>query len=301
MNKSIFIFCIPVLLSGCAVLSKSQLQNINTFAEATKNYSNFPAEVVRKGQQLQYNNNILEASVLPDSNLIIQSLNHSKEQYKKGLEFSKKMDLSLQLIQDYAALLVRLSSDSYSDDLGQNTTTLGTNLNNAVAVFNTKSATQIPANVGAGISNIINIIGNSIVKNKQAKALKKFIPIADTLIQVTKNNLVEALDDDYKNLIEHYKATFQSEYQAIVFNHIEKVDYNMLHFYVQTNDDYENLEILRQKCVSAAQKMALAHKELKNNITAKRKLMELLHATQDFVTDIKSLYAFIKNPSPTTE
>jgi len=301
MKRSILIFCVPVLLTSCAVLSHSQLQNINTFAEATKNYSGFPAEVVKQGQQLQYNNNILEASVLPDSGLIIQSLTKSKEQYKKGLEFSKKMDLSLQLIQDYAALLVKLTSDIYSTDLDASTTALCSNLNNAVALFNTQVAPQIPPNVGEGISGIINIVGNRIIKNKQAKAVKKFIPIADTLIQVTKNNLVEALDDDYKSLIEHYKATFQSEYHSIVFNHIEKVDYNLLHFYVRSNADYENLELLRQKCIDAAKKMALAHKALRNNITGKKKLMELLHETMDFVTDVKSLYAYIKNPSPTTE
>lgn len=301
MKKSIFIVCIPVLLVGCAVLSKSQLQNINAFAEATKNYSGFPAEVVKQGQQLQYNNNILEASVMPDSGLIIQSLTKSKEQYKNGIEFSKKMDLSLQLIQDYAALLAKLTSDSYSTDLGESTTDLCSNLNKAVALYNTQVSTQIPPNVGEGISSIINIVGNRIIKNKQAKALKKFIPIADTLIQVTKNSLVEVLDDDYKNLIEHYKATFQSEYHSIVFNHIEKVDYNLLHFYVQSNADYESLELLRQKCIDAAKKMAVAHKALKNNITKKKKLMELLHETQDFVADVKNLYAYIKNPSPITE
>ena len=301
MKKSILIFYIPILLSGCAVLSNSQLQNINTFATATKNYTGFPGEVVKQGQQLQYNNNILEASVLPDSGLIIQSLTKSKEQYKKGLDFSKKMDLSLRLIQDYTALLVKLTSDSYTNDLGENTTELCGSLNNAVALFNSGFSTQIPPNVGEGISSIINIVGNRIIKNKQAKALKKFIPIADTLIQVTKDKLVEALDDDLKNLIENYKATFQTEYHTIVFNHIEKVDYNMLHFYVQTNTDYENIELLRQKCKDAAVKMALAHKELKNNITGKKKLMELLHETKDFVTDVKGLYAYIKNPSPATE
>jgi hypothetical protein len=29
--------------------------------------------------------------------------------------------------------------------------------------------------------------------------------------------------------------------------------------------------------------------------------MELLHETKDFVTDVKGLYAYIKNPSPATE
>jgi len=45
MKKSILIFYIPILLSGCAVLSNSQLQNINTFATATKTIRAFPARL----------------------------------------------------------------------------------------------------------------------------------------------------------------------------------------------------------------------------------------------------------------
>ena len=69
---------------------------------------------------MHYNNDVLEASAIPDSTQIIRSLDKAEAQFKKGLAFSKKMDVSLQLIQKYAALLAQLSSNSFTDDLGKN-------------------------------------------------------------------------------------------------------------------------------------------------------------------------------------
>ena len=294
MKKGILFSWISVIfLFSCSVLSESQLRNINTFATAAKRYSNFPGEAVKKSQELHYNNDVLEASAIPDSSQIMRSLDKAKSQFEKGVLFSKKMNLSLQLIQKYAALLAQLSSGGYSDDLGKNAKELSGELNSAVGLFNAGFSTQIPAKVGTGISQVITIIGDRVIRNKQAKALQKFIPIGDTLIQLTKDNLVDALDSDLKPLIESYKETFKIDFKTIIFNHSDKIDYNMLRFYIKTNEDYEEVEALRKKCIHAAEKMASAHLELKNNIMKKKTLREFLGETRDFVSDVKELYEII--------
>lgn len=286
-------------LLSCSVLSDSQLKNIHTFATAAKNYSAFPGEAVKRSQQLHYNNDVLEASAIPDSTQIIRSLEKAKAEFEKGVSFSKKMDVSLRLIQKYAGLLKQLSSDSYTDDLSESTTELCTDLNTAVGLFNAELSTKIPDNVGQGISQVITIIGDRIIKNKQAKALKKFIPVGDTLIQLTTASIISALDSDLKPLIEDYKATFQSEFKTIIFNHSDKIDYNMLRFYIKTNSDYADVESLRKKCIHAAEKMASSHQELKENIMRKKNLRELLSETKDFISDVKNLYEILDQLSTT--
>src|SRR5437868_476177 len=201
MKKSILLYIPVIFITGCSVLSDSQMQNVHAFAVTAKNYSNFPGRAVRQSQQLQYNNNILEASALSDSSQIIHSLDIAKKQFEKGITFSKKMDLSLHLIQIYSALLGQLSSDTYTDELGRSTKELSGELNNGIDAFNAALSTKIPGNVGKGISRIITIVGDRIIKNKQAKAVKTFIPEGDTLVQLTANNLVSALDEDLKPLI----------------------------------------------------------------------------------------------------
>lgn len=291
MRKNISFPCILIIvLYGCSVLSESQLTNIHTFATVAKRYSAFPGEVVRKSQQLQFNNNVLEASALADSSQIIHLLGIAKSQFEKGKTFSKKTDLSLGLIRKYASLLAQLSSNSYTDELGKNTKELSGDLNDAIGLFNDQLSVKIPGNVGKGIAQIIKTIGDRVIKNKQARALKKFIPIGDTLVQLTVVNLVSALEEDMKPLTDRYKATFQSDFRTIIFDHPEKIDYNLLQFYVKTNSDYEDVEVLRKRCISSAVKMASSHKELKDNIIKKKNLKELLGEIKDFISGVKELY-----------
>jgi hypothetical protein len=291
MKKVIGYACIlTIILYSCSVLSESQLTNIHTFATAAKSYSGFPGKAVKKSQELQFNNNVLEASALADPNQIIHSLDIAKAQFEKGKRFSKKMDLSLSLIQKYASLLAQLSSDNYVDELGKNTKELSADLNDAIKLFNDQLSSKIPANVAKGISQIITIIGDRVIKNKQARALQKFIPIGDTLIQLTAINLVSALQEELKPLIDSYRETFQSEFKTIIFGHVDKAGYNMLQFYIKTNSDYENVEALRKQCAHSALKMASSHKELKDNIMRKKDLKELLKETKDFVSDVTELY-----------
>ncbi len=281
---------LTIILYSCSVLSESQLTNIHTFATAAKRYSGFPGKVVKKSQELQFNNNVLEASALADPHQIIHSLDVAKAQFEKGKRFSKKTDLSLSLIQKYASLIAQLSSDSYADELGKSTKELSGDLNDAIRLFNGQLSSQIPANVGKGISQIITIIGDRVIKKKQALALQKFIPIGDTLIQLTTINLISAMQEELKPLIDTYRETFQSEFKTIIFDHVDKVDYNMLQFYLKTNSDYENVEALRTGCIHSAEKMASSHKELKDNILRKKDLKELLNETKDFVSDVAQLY-----------
>jgi hypothetical protein len=298
MRKSILFSCIPVIfLFSCAVLSDSQLKNIHTFAATANNYSNFPGEAVIKSQQLHYNNQIFEATAVIDSNQIKHFLESSKSELEAGEDFAKKIDISLQLIQNYAVLLEQLSSDSYTDDLGNNAQELSSNLDGAIKLFNAEVSTKIPDNVASGISQVITIIGDRIIKNKQAKALKKFIPIGDTLIQITTQNLVGALDNSLKPLIKRYKNTFRDDYQKIIFNHIDKIDYNLLQFYIKTYADYADVESLTDGCISAAKKMASAHGELKVEMMKKQKLPALLKETKDFISDVKKLYKILTSLS----
>jgi hypothetical protein len=290
-----FLFCCIALscITGCAVLSDSQMQNVHTYAVTAKNYSAFPGQVVRKAQLLQYNNNVLEASALTDSTLIIRSLDVARSQYEKGIRFSKKMDLSLHLVQQYAALLAQLSSDKYTDELGSSAKDLSGDLKGGIDAFNAALSSKIPDNVGKGLAEIITIIGDRYIRNKQAKAIQRFVPMGDTLIQITSANLISALEEDMKPLIDNYKATFQNDFKTLIFNNTDRINYNILQFYIKSNADYVSLETLRKKCVRSALKMASSHRELADNLAKKKDLKELLAETKDFISDVKELYEVV--------
>ena len=290
MKKYFWFYCMATcFITSCSVLSHSQLRNIHAFAVPAKNYPNFALIALRRTNRLQYNNNIMEASIMPDSQLVFQSLKQSKGQFERSLEFSKKMDLDLQLIEKYATLLEQLTSGYYTD-FDESDNELVEDLEGAINLFNSYSKDSIPDNVLDETIRVKSIINTKHKKAREAKALKKIIQVADTLIQISASNLINILDSDLRPVMEYYNLTFMMESKTILFRDPSLLNYTYLKFYVKQNEDFVDLQLLVSSCINALQKMSFAHKELKNNIIRRKALFKTLDDTKIFARYVKSLY-----------
>jgi len=278
-------FVVPVFMMGCAVLSHSQLKTIHTFASAAEKYPVFPGDVVKRAQELHFNNNILEASALGDSGLAMPSLRKTIAEYDTGIAYARRMNVSLHLIERYAALLAQLSSDSYYSDFGENTKDLCGTLGSAVDSFNARMAPQLPPSIGAVLVQVIKIAGTGIIRVKQAKALRKIIPAGDTIIQTIKNDLAGVFNGDLKQLLDIYRQNFENDFQLIILANPARIQYSSLHMYAATTADFTAVELLRQKCLRLISKMAAAHQEIRESLAKKENLKEMFSATKDFVSD----------------
>lgn len=293
MKKTVLIFMAAALLSSCSVLTDSQIKNINAFSTSAKSYSNFPGEIFKRKAELRFNEAILRTTQQPSADLIKENLKNAQTAYHTALQLSDKFDLSLQLIQQYAGLLEKLSSGNYIEDLNQNTTALGENLSGLLQTYNAKlPARQLPVGIGAALSRAIFLAGERLTKARQAKELKTFIPQGDQLIQTTVKNLIEVFETDtpsVKELLEGDRTAFVNSYTNIILSNTAKVDYNSIRRYVQTLDAYDNLETMRKQCVEAAGKLAAAHAQLAKNITTKKNLQEIVQETQDLIASVRGL------------
>jgi hypothetical protein len=317
--KISFTICLlsALLLSSCSVLTDSQVKNINAFATTAKSYSTFPSEVFKQRANLHLNNELLQASQFTDPAIIARTVTNARTHYKAATELSDKFDLSLQLLQQYAGLLAKLSSDNYVIDLTANTTELNENLSNLVTTYNSKAERKLPVGLGQQISHAILLVGKRLTRSKQAKELKRFIPAGDALIKTTTDNLIEVLDTDsfigtdgmrylgLKSLIEKEKNDFLANYKNIVLANTQangnKVSYGSIQTYSNTITDYENLEALRQKTVTAATKLAKAHQVLTKEIERKKNMGEIKIEIQDLIADVQEMRKIVSESAKRAE
>jgi hypothetical protein len=304
--KKIIILILPILLPGCAVLTDSQVKNINAFAVTAKAYSDYPGAIPEKLTELHVDNELLTASQFRDSGTINQRLRAAQQFQKAAGGISAKFDLSLQLIQQYSGLLTNISGNDFTEDLHKNAKELGENLSGLITSFNAKMSTKIPGSVSTVISEAILSAGRLLTKRKQTLLLKKFLEAGDTLIQVTLKNLTEVLDSDefrdaggrphpsLKAMIEQEKEDFISNYNIIVFSKPGLINYSSVSLYYRTLTDYESLELLRQKIVASAGTFANAHALLIQNSREKKKLGEIIQETQAFIQDTQDLFKTVK-------
>jgi hypothetical protein len=305
-----------LLLSSCSVLTDSQLTNINAFATTAKSYSTYPGEVFKRRAELHLNNELLQASQFTDAAIIGRTVNNARAHYKSAIELSDKFDLSIKLLQQYAALLAKLSSDNYVVDLTSNTKDLNENLSNLVATYNSKAEKKLPVAVGQKVSDAILLVGKRLTRSKQARALKSFIPTGNALIKTTTDNLIEVLDTDtfvgsdgmrypsLKALIAKDSSDFATNYKNIVLANTQvngnKVSYASLLTLNSTISAYESTEALRQKTVVAATKLAKAHDVLTKEIERKKNMGEIKIEIQDLIADVQEMRKIVTQTSART-
>jgi len=310
LKESVFIIFALLMLASCNVLTNGQIKNINAFATCANNYTYFPSQVFQKRADLHLNNELLEASQFTDADRIAKRVNSAREHYHAVMQLSDKFDLSLKLLQQYAVLLSKLSSDSYITDLTTSTNDLNDNLSNLVNTYNLTAETKLPVAVGQQISNVILIVGKRITKNRQARELKKFIPAGNSLIKATVNNLVEVLDTDafvgldglkypsLKALLEKEKNDFVTNYKNVVLANTQqngnKISYSSIQTYSNTINDFETTEALRQATVIAAKKLARAHETLTREMERRKRMSEIKIEIQDLIADVQQLHKIIK-------
>ncbi|MBN9382027.1 MAG: hypothetical protein J0H74_14765 [Chitinophagaceae bacterium] len=299
-----FILSLVIILSlsGCAVLTDSQVKNINAFAAAAKSYSAFPSAVARQRAEFHLHSEItvVSQSQFADADDIARRMDSARKSYNNMIQLSEKFDLSLQLLQQYAGLLTRLSSDHYITDLNAPTTSLGENLSSLVATYNKKVKDTLPSSLGTSISKIILMAGRVLTRHRQTSALKEFVLAADTLVQVTARNLVSVLDGEtftdaagrplpsLKTLLSLEKEFFIQSYKRSVLSDSSRTSYWSIKFYYDELTAYDNTEALRQGVVQAAKSLALAHAELAKNVKQKKELKDIIGQTQQLITDVQT-------------
>ncbi len=294
-NQYLIYLFILIALSGCSVLSDSQLKNINVYATAATSYSNYPGEVIRYYAKLNQDNRILKTSNLKDIDAVNAGLDSARKNYNFRINLAADFDLSLQLFRQYAALLAKLSSPDYITDLNTNSTALGENNTSLVKQYNAKAGKKLPDEIGTKLSDAVFIAGKRWIKSRQSKALKEFIPAGNVLIGTITDNLVTTLEGDatssgsVRELISFGKSDFKDQYQIIVLTKPGGINYPSLKVYYETLARFDSLEAMRTQCVLTAKKIKTEHEKLTQDIQSKKKLKEIFSESADLITDVRKL------------
>ena len=304
-------FFASLALSSCAVLTDSQVKNINAFAATAKSYSAFPSAILRQRADFHLHSELVVASQFTDPDAIDHRLDAARKNYNGAVQMSSKFDLSLQLIQQYAGLLTKLSSEQYITDLSSPTASLGENLSSLVTIYNSRVKDTLPASLGSSISKVVLLIGKTLTRHKQTAALKEFVLAADTLVQVTTRNLTTVLDGEsftdakgnsfptLQSLLATEKDFFIQSYRRVVFGDNARINYESIKFYYDELTAYDNTEQARQAIVQAAKSLAKAHAQLAINVREKKDLKDIIAQTQQLITEVQSvgnIFAGLPNP-----
>ncbi|GGB23415.1 hypothetical protein [Puia dinghuensis] len=296
IRSGLWCLSLCLVLSGCAVLTDSQVKNINAFATTTKAYSAFPSAVVKQYADLHRRVELLDATGQPDTALVFSQLERARATYNSNIDMAGKFDLSLQLLQQYGSLLAQLSSPDFVSDLSGPTTDLGGNLDHVIALYNKKVHPALPVSLGSDLSKLILLAGEKLTKRKQTKALKQFVLAADTLVQATAKNLADALDVGMQQLLSIDRDRWTRDARSMIASEMNGAPrgmtlrkYQGLQFYYDGVSDWQSAEDLRSQVMKAAASLAQAHAALVKAVREKKDLAGVIDETKQLITDVQPL------------
>jgi hypothetical protein len=290
VKKITLIFCIALIFSNCATLTKSQIESVNHFAKSSTNFSDYPSKIMEEMAEIRIKRGIYYANSLSDPKTHIDELDNIFEQWKFDHNASEKVDITFKIIDKYAQSLTLLSADKYSSDLEEQSEKFGINIDTLIAINNRlEGTTKIPVGIGASIGQLVVFSGKQYIRIKQAKEIKKFVGMADTLVHVMTNNLLEYLQSSSVNeLIEGEEREITRNYLSYL-QQSQKATIENEHDYIELKKKIEAVKELQQQTIGATIKLKKAHTKLLENLQKKKKLKDAIEEIQVLYEEIKLL------------
>lgn len=287
-------------LTGCATLTKSQVEAVNQFATMASTGGTYTENVLNEVIDNRYQSIILEqsAGVNPAATL---SLNEAT--YKQLAKFytDKQAELkpvrqikaSMNVLNEYALALKRLSSPDFATNAAQSASGLGESISDL------STAIPVIPNVGSLLGKILTELGGRYIGQKQTKALKEFVNEGDTLIATLCRSNEALLRDKASVLIAQSEQTDSLSINAL-FDAV-KTDraarYQAATLGAQLVAKYRHLSQLNTQSISALQQIRVTHAALKQALATKQTLSDIsqqLLALHKAIRDLQATYKEIK-------
>jgi hypothetical protein len=324
-----YLLLLLLMASSCSTLTKSQLNQVNTFGQLTKNFSAYPGKLVSSFNDIYLQNELIYANTKSDPGEHLQEIIRAHNFEMESDLITDQLDVTFRIIDAYGCGLVLLTSDSHTTKLDTAAAQAGTSIEGLVSKYNSyHPENTVPPGIAAAVSAVINLGGNAYIRRKEALEVKKIVPQADTLMghmceeiltflqkpTVSKNYAGLTLD----SIIRHERSELLANYR--IYLRLNYSEYNRSDngkdIYAgnlkskkpaSLSDDQQFLKLLqnldlvenlRVQCIEAIVDLRKAHAQLLVNISEKKDIKETAAELAAYANDVKKMYSLIKAIKP---
>ena len=275
-----YFFTLAIFAGGCSVLTESQVKEVNKFAHAAKSYGTFPGAVVKSHSDIRKTQKMLEAATFTDGEqalrMITENVVSSQEEFEMR---AAKADMALDILNNYAELLVKLTSDIYTNELQASAENLGESIDKGIKTYNKEyRKNSVPLeSFGSVAAALVRGGGGIYIKRLQSKGLKEAVgkadPVVNEIISDVEDLLVIYLDSPgEKGLIRSEEESLKEIYKNTVTLFGGKLPFKTVSTVVKELEAVDDTILLTEEALKAAKTYREAHAELSRNLQQKQSL-----------------------------
>lgn len=291
-----------VITSGCAVLTRSQVKEVEKFAKASESYSDLPGILAQSYGELLCNSKLLVISRKDfgqfDVNGRIDTTEANdawetvQDAYKDQIDFEaagKRMDSALSVLKIYSDLLTALVSEDSTDSLSDSTERLSKSLDSATQEYSERYRPADPMNkVGGTIAMAVRSAGGLFIRIKQALILKTTLKEADPLIAKLMAEVKQIASEKLKPSLLNYENNYlQNDFKSLA-NNKKEVSISTVSFVYDNLYKTRQSIILADRVTNAAETYRKAHAALVENTRTRKTLKEAIRQIEAFSAEINA-------------
>jgi len=287
-------------LQGCASLSRGQMKAVESFTASGDSLSRYPGGFFEEMARLRAARGLYFSASLSDATLRVGEINAIYAGLVKDVQLANKANLSWEILGKYRSALKVLAGAARWQDAGREFRSLGRSVDSLVKRFNSLEIADaiLPMGIGKAAGRLVGYSSELLIKRAQTRAVKNFVKEGDTLVSAVVASLVETLKSPAVTaLIENEKRALEQNYISYLKSfgsadsNLSKPPsaYNDDKDYLALKERVEKLTYLRGGVISAANRLAKAHKKIAEEFTKRKKVDELYQELQDFEKEVKVL------------
>lgn len=294
--------------TGCSILTKNQVKEVNKFAVAAKAYTDMPGAVVAEHGKIRKIKQVIKASSYGEPDVALDAIEIGIAQQDAILERGRKADAALNVLSNYSELLVKLTADDFTTELQASSEILGKNIDKGIAEYNKLSGAPVGV-FGSKVAAAVRGIGGIYIKYKQEKALKEAVESADKVIpemmrsvqglmftyldedqvqQVKKTLGNDTLPDLPGDLLSSEKKEIINAYKFAVKQFASKQPPCLPKMVADQIEAVNSTSELAVKTIIAADSFNRAHAKLVETVNEKRNLPKAIDEIQVLSDQVKS-------------
>jgi len=287
-------------LTGCAVLTSSQVREVENFTKATEEFLNLPAALPETYGVLLRNNLLLAVSRYEfgarddqrrvDTARANQAWEDVKTAYNLETEFGeagRRLDGALEVLRLYAEILSRLIEDEYGTELEESAVRLGNSLDAATEAYNKEYRKGRPMKkAGSQIGETVRAMGGIYFRQRQIAILRETVETAGPLIDDLMREIEDISSQQFKPAFVNYEENYLGkEFRSVAINS-RRVSVTTVMTVYEDLKRARTAAALADQIAQTARTYTLAHRSLVEKTRSRRDLKKAIEEVQTLMKEI---------------
>lgn len=283
---------LPLLLTitNCAVLTQSQIYEVEKFAKTSKQYNNLPGMLPESYGILLRNNKLLKVSREEfgtadkkgriDPSYAKRAWQEIKDAYRLETDLyadGRKLKSAHSILAVYSEILATLVSDDYNEALSRKAQRLGKKLDKITDEYNGAFSKNNPIDkIGGTIAMAIRGASGIYLRNKQAAIIQTTVEKADPMIESLMKDIEHIALHLFKPAFQNYEDNYLGQVFKSVAINSNKISVCTTAFVYDDLKRTRNAIDLSDKVAKASKTYRQAHLTLVKNTRFRKDLEAII-------------------------